>query len=67
MTLKEREKDFLSQNNLGTPNPFRLKSGQNAEISHTNHICRNKPCKSHTTKGFPRRILILWNGGMKSN
>ena len=27
---------FLTQNNLGTPNPFRLKSGQNAEISHAN-------------------------------
>ena len=30
--------DFLTQNNLGKPRPFRLKSGQNAEISHTGHI-----------------------------
>ena len=25
-------------NNLGIPQPFRIKSGQNAEISHTNQI-----------------------------
>ena len=29
---------FLTQNNLGTPQPFRLESGQNVEISHTNNI-----------------------------
>ena len=29
---------FLTQNNLGTSHPFRLKSGQNAVINYTNHI-----------------------------
>ena len=29
---------FLTQNNLGTPQPMRMKSSQNAKISHTNHI-----------------------------
>ena len=43
--LKSRSENvkrgFLSQNNIGTPgtpHSFQLKSGQNAEISHTNHI-----------------------------
>ena len=37
--FREREKGiFLTQNHLGTPHPFRLKIGQNAEITHTNHI-----------------------------
>ena len=30
--------DFLTRNYLGTPHPFRLKSDQNAKISHTYHI-----------------------------
>ena len=30
--------DFLTQNNLRTPHPFRLKNGLNANMSHTNHI-----------------------------
>ena len=29
---------FSNSNNLGTHHPFRLKSGQNAEINHTNYI-----------------------------
>ena len=37
--FRERKKGiFLTQNNLRTPHTFRMKSGQNAEISHTNHI-----------------------------
>ena len=40
--LKSRSENvkgiFLTQNNFETPLPFRLKSYQNAEISHTNHI-----------------------------
>ena len=28
----------LTQNNLGTPHPFRMESDENADISHTNHI-----------------------------
>ena len=37
--FREREKGiFLTQNHLGTPQPFRLKTGQNAEITHANHI-----------------------------
>ena len=35
----EREKGiFLTQNSLKTLNPFRVKSSQNAEISHSSHI-----------------------------
>ena len=31
--------NFLTQNNLGLPQPFRLTEiGQNAEINHTNHM-----------------------------
>ena len=30
--------DFLTRNNLGTPQHFTLKSDQNAEISHPGHI-----------------------------
>ena len=33
--------DFLTQSNLGMSNPFRLKSGLNADISHANHILLN--------------------------
>ena len=37
--FRERKKGiFLTQNNLRTLHPFRMKSGQNSEISHTNHI-----------------------------
>ena len=37
--FRERKKRiFLTQNDLGTPHRFRLQSGQNAEISHKNHI-----------------------------
>ena len=32
------KRDFLTQNNLGTPDPFRLNSGQNVEKRHTNNI-----------------------------
>ena len=30
--------DFLTQDNLGKPHPFRMKSGQNADISRANLI-----------------------------
>ena len=36
---KKVKKGFFNQN-LGTLQTFRLKSGQNAEINHTNHIKR---------------------------
>ena len=32
------KRGILTKNNLGVPHHFRLKNGQNAEISHTNHI-----------------------------
>ena len=39
ITFRELEKGiFLTQHNLGTPHPFRMKSGQNAAIGHTNDI-----------------------------
>ena len=33
-----RKGDFLTQNNLGTLQPFSLKGGENGEINHTNYI-----------------------------
>ena len=37
--FRESEKEILlTQNDLGTPHPFILKSSQDAQISHTNHI-----------------------------
>ena len=44
---------------LGVPHHFRLRNSQNAEIGHTNNI--------PPSKAFPRCILILWYGPLKSN
>ena len=37
-TYERRKGIFLTKNNLGTPHPFRLKSGHNPEISHANQV-----------------------------
>ena len=50
--------DFLTRNNLATSQHFTLKSDQNAEI---------KPSQSYATMVFPRHIVILWYGPLKSN
>ena len=36
--FREHEKGFFSSTNLGTPQPVRLKNGQNADVSHANHM-----------------------------